>query len=61
MAWVKRNAALQDERRAIYADFLRSVVSTCISLGKGDPDKQNQAINELENQEARVGWWSRRS
>jgi hypothetical protein len=56
----ERNAALQDERRAIYADFLKSVVLTCISIGTGDQDKQNQAFNELQNNEARVALIAKR-
>ena len=51
----QRSAALQDQRREAYADYLRASAEFCTAAGE-DPDSQvtKKALVELFNRHARV-------
>ncbi|QDN85515.1 hypothetical protein FNV62_06385 [Streptomyces sp. RLB3-17] len=49
----QRSAQIQDQRRAAYADFIRSAGQTCSTLGQSQ-DKVNAAFVEVLTQESRV-------
>jgi hypothetical protein len=52
--WNQRTANVIDQRRAVYADYLRAVLSACITAKTNDEAKQDKAASELLNQQARV-------
>jgi CHASE1-domain containing sensor protein len=51
----QRSAALQDQRRETYANYLRATAQFCTAVGE-DPNSQktSKAVIELLNQHARV-------
>lgn len=53
----QRSAALQDQRREVYANYLRATAQFCSALGEdptGEGQRTKQALVELLNQHARV-------
>ena len=53
----QRSAALQVQRRDVYANFLRATAQFCTALGDdptGESQRTKQALIELLNQHARV-------
>jgi hypothetical protein len=50
----QRTAALTDQRRVVYADFLQALVTACIVGKTGDEAKLDKAISDFANEEARV-------
>jgi type II secretory pathway pseudopilin PulG len=53
----QRNAALQDQRRETYANYLRATAQVCLALGEdpsGQSQKAQKAGAEVLNQHARA-------
>ena len=51
----QRSAELQDQRREVYANYLRATAQFCTAVTEDpNPQKTNKALVELLNQDARV-------
>jgi hypothetical protein len=52
--WNQRTAEVIDQRRAVYADFLRAALAACVIAKTGDDAKLDKAASDLLDQQARV-------
>lgn len=50
----ERSAAIQDQRRQVYVDYLRATAQACDAQSKGDDTKTDATAIEVLNQQGRV-------
>ena len=50
----ERSAAIQDQRREVYVDYMTATLRLCLAWGQGDDEKLEQAATDVLNQEGRV-------